>query len=284
MRDVSTRITLASVVIIATIGIFHFGLAGDNDPGKQSFADMEGVESSVVAVARGDIHSVLTLNAKVVSRPQYQLSAPQRGIFTPYVGPGERVNGGDVIATVGEREIVVPVDGVVVEVKEPDGISVASGISVFDMQAFGFALEGQVAESDRYRLLDSDSYSEGRGLIDKGPGGFDCRLLGGPYVSVESETVITCSVADDIRMFDGLTGLLAINTSSVHGVLTLPLSSISGSSDYGAVSIVMEDGSLEYREVELGATDGSRIEVRSGLGEGDKVSLNPPDLKAGLTG
>lgn len=60
-------------------------------------------------------------------------------------------------------------------------------------------------------------------------------------------------------------------------VLTVPIQAVVGTADMGANRkvYVMEDGQPQEREVELGVFNDKKVEVRSGLKEGDVVVINP---------
>jgi multidrug efflux pump subunit AcrA (membrane-fusion protein) len=60
-------------------------------------------------------------------------------------------------------------------------------------------------------------------------------------------------------------------------VLVLPVSAVQGDTQHGVVNRV-ENGVLSQVPVGLGITDGVRIEITSGLAEGDEVTSFAPGL------
>jgi hypothetical protein len=75
-----------------------------------------------------------------------------------------------------------------------------------------------------------------------------------------------------------MTGVMAVATGEAHGVLALPVEAVAGSSQSGRVTLVRADGSTETLDVQLGITDGVRIEIKSGLKAGDRVAIPGPFL------
>lgn len=73
-------------------------------------------------------------------------------------------------------------------------------------------------------------------------------------------------------------GQIALRSGQVSDVLTLPVTAVSGSADMGEVWVVDDEGEATIRQVRLGATDGARVEIVSGLEEGARVYAVPPPL------
>ncbi|CAM3323260.1 hypothetical protein [Stackebrandtia soli] len=185
-----------------------------------------------------------------------------------------------VLARVADKNVPVPVDGVFTEWLVPHGTKVAKGVPIARLTYTGFALVGQLPAADTYRLL-SGKLSATAAVTD-GPAGFDCRLLQAPSTApADSEKPtpqVVCAVDDEVRLFPDLAGIIAIHSGQVEDVLALPVTAISGTADVGEVTVVNDDGSTEVREVKLGATDGTVVEIVDGLTEGDVVSASPPPL------
>jgi HlyD family secretion protein len=70
----------------------------------------------------------------------------------------------------------------------------------------------------------------------------------------------------------GMNADVEIDVLSRPGVLTLPVSAVRTSNGSSTVQIV-EGGKLVSWDVETGATDGSKVEIKAGLGEGDEVAI-----------
>jgi hypothetical protein len=78
-----------------------------------------------------------------------------------------------------------------------------------------------------------------------------------------------------------MTAILAVTTARALNVLVLPVQAVAGSSQNGKVRLVLANGATEDREVSLGITDGSLIEIKTGLKEGDVVQVPGPFLSGG---
>ncbi|WP_268221013.1 hypothetical protein [Streptomyces sp. EMB24] len=194
------------------------------------------------------------------------------------------VDAGEVLGTVnGEKNVrlVAKARSKVISVLASSGEAVPSGIAVFSLQDRSFALQAAVAPSDRYRLKALSADNLVRASIDNGPGPFNCPLLGGPQRSEEGTLSLLCAVPNDIAVFAGLKGIMAVSLEKRKKALTLPISAVAGSADTGQVNLVQESGKIVRRDVRLGITDGVRIEIRSGLSEGQRVTSQPPSLDSG---
>ncbi|GAB2493151.1 efflux RND transporter periplasmic adaptor subunit [Nocardiopsis aegyptia] len=88
---------------------------------------------------------------------------------------------------------------------------------------------------------------------------------------------LSCRVPSDLRVFEGVTGKMSIATGGAENVMVIPVTAVRGTSESGEVIVIASDGTEEVREVELGVSDGSSVEVVSGLSVGDQV-LDPIPL------
>lgn len=89
---------------------------------------------------------------------------------------------------------------------------------------------------------------------------------------------IGCLISKDETVFPGQRGTVVFSGSPHNDVHVVPLSSVAGRVGKGHVTRIGENGKREVVEVQLGVSDGSRIEVLSGLEEGDQISSLPPNL------
>jgi HlyD family secretion protein len=84
----------------------------------------------------------------------------------------------------------------------------------------------------------------------------------------------------DPRVQPGMTASISIPVSAASDVLTVPLAAVF--SEQGDRYVYLKNGDqLERRSVVVGVSDLFRAEIKSGLGEGDVVSLEPPGGTAG---
>ena len=76
-----------------------------------------------------------------------------------------------------------------------------------------------------------------------------------------------------IQLRDGMTVTATIVIDQRQDVLLVPISAVRREEGATVVDVVGADGSREVRQVDLGLTDGVRIEVTSGLSEGEQVAV-----------
>jgi hypothetical protein len=232
-------------------------------------------------VTAGDIRAVLSLDAEVVTRPSYGVPAPEPGRFDPAVIEGMKIEAGDVLGVMEDgSEILAPSGGTVVKVEAARDETIPAGISVVTLESHGFGLRAPVTGADRYRLAEITAETSARASIVEGPGNFACSVLGGPQNSTEGLEVL-CAPPEDLRLFDGLRGILVIDLEHRADTLVLPLSAVAGSAESGAVTVIDESGKESVRKVVLGVSDGSRIEILKGLMEGETVASDSPEIWSG---
>ena len=82
---------------------------------------------------------------------------------------------------------------------------------------------------------------------------------------------ITCTVPAGATVFAGMSANLTIDTGSVTGVLVLPVSAVQGTVGTGKVWLPNPNGQPTEKDVTLGLTDGTMVEITGGLKEGDQV-------------
>ncbi|MEV2274079.1 HlyD family efflux transporter periplasmic adaptor subunit [Nocardiopsis sp. NPDC049922] len=90
-------------------------------------------------------------------------------------------------------------------------------------------------------------------------------------------TELVCRVPADVEAYEGVQGKLSVAVDDVSNVLAVPVTAVRGTADEGEVMVVTEDGSQETRQVTLGVSDGSMVEVVEGLSVGEQV-LDPVPL------
>lgn len=102
--------------------------------------------------------------------------------------------------------------------------------------------------------------------------GFDPGVGQGPPVENGSGQV-SCAVPMNIVVFPGLGATITLVAGEAKDVLTLPLTAVKGSVQNGIVWIPAADGAgaPQERPVVLGLNDGEKVEISSGLTEGEAV-------------
>ena len=172
------------------------------------------------------------------------VAAPLEGVvYSLAVRPGAYVNPGTLVARVGKLGRV----DVVIYIDEPELGRVKLGAPVG---------------------ITSDAYPEKR---------WECRVdrLPAEVVALETRRVgqLRCSVEDAAELIPNLRVSVEIESASARQVLTLPREAVVRDGNRTSVWMVNQNGQAERREVELGVASASRVEIRSGLSESDRVLL-----------
>ncbi|WP_320068287.1 hypothetical protein [Micromonospora sp. RTGN7] len=239
--------------------------------------------STTATVERRNLVSVLASNGSVVSSPSYSLTAPKSGVYLRDRSKKGVVPAGTVIGWIrssGKRVPVTnPVEATVQDELASSGTTVPQGLPLVSLKASGYGIRATISEALIYRL--SDLAPEATAQVDHGPGPFPCRVLGGPDQGGGEEgsaVSVTCAPPADLRLFPGLKGVLAVRTGEARDVLALPVEAVAGSAERGRVRVQDANGSTRTRDVKLGMTDGSYIQIVDGLAVGDVVVSPAPAL------
>jgi len=173
------------------------------------------------------------------------------------------------------------------------GQSVAIGDAAGQIAPPTFSVSGSLSPEQQYRLLDQPT--EAQVTITGGPAPFTCTGLtittplagqgdtgtgDGTGAGATSTATVRCAVPADVKVFSGLTATITIPAGSAENVLTIPTTAVDGGAQTGVVYAVLDDGTTEQRDVVLGLTDGSMVQVVSGLEEGQAILEFTPNATA----
>lgn len=110
------------------------------------------------------------------------------------------------------------------------------------------------------------------------PGGGLSLAAAGPGGATQSDSAstgtISCPVPAGTEVFAGLGATMTVSAGEAKDVVTVPLTSVKGSVKEGIVwmaGAAAEGKAPEQRPVKLGLNDGDKVEVLSGLAEGERV-------------
>ncbi|WP_150239198.1 HlyD family efflux transporter periplasmic adaptor subunit [Nocardiopsis quinghaiensis] len=308
---------IIGAVLVVVLGLFGSGyllvsrLGGGTDlPPEESALDTGGAP---VEVEMGEVSSELVLDAAVRAEPGEDVKARNGGTVAHlWVGEGAEVESGAPIVNVKVPDGSAPVTGDGGEApsapatRETTLYAPAGGtVSGLEDVLVGDVLEpGSVVATvapDEFRAVASIPpndlyrfYEEPGDIllqIDQGPPASECAFLslgavedggaapeeGGAGGGGGGGAELACRVPADLEVFDGVRGKLSVSTGRAENVLVVPVTAVRGNVDSGEVVVIAGDGTEETREVELGVSDGSLIEVTKGLSVGDMV-LDPVPL------
>ena len=120
-----------------------------------------------------------------------------------------------------------------------------------------------------------------RAQLQRGPGPQACvevQVPGPAGHATRPGGVVRCTLPRGSAAVVGQPGTVAVTLRGRVGVLVLPLEAVAGSVQKGQVTVVGSGGATSVVTVGLGATDGSSIEITSGLHRGELVQLPAPVL------
>ena len=241
------------------------------------------------------------LNEKgLVSKDDYENAyLSSRKALESYHTSVENVNKAE--TNIGYATITSPIDGVVLSKDVEEGQTVASSFSTPTLFTIAQDLTDMrvIADIDE---ADIGSVKEGQNVtftVDAFPNDvFHGNVTQVRQEATEENNVVTYEVVisapnKDLKLKPGLTANVTVNTLERTDVLSVrskalrftPAEDILGKS-YKIVDCngknklwTLEGNTLKAHNVNIGATDGSRTEIISGLSKGTKVVLSMTELK-----
>lgn len=173
------------------------------------------------------------------------------------------------------------------------GQTVSVGDAVGQVAPPSFSVSGTLTPAELYRLLNQPT--EATVTISGGPAPFKCTGLtisatlagsaqgsspdGSTGQAPTSGTTVGCAVPATVRVFNGLQAKLAIPGGAVKHVLVAPVTAVEGIADVGDVYLVSASGKAVKTAVKLGLNDGTKVQILSGLKEGDSIREFVPGAK-----
>lgn len=154
--------------------------------------------------------------------------------------------------------------------------TIAVGDEVAAVSPGSFSIVAPLKPEQQYRLVSAPTSAEV--TITGGPAPFLCTNFRTENASTDQSqgdgTAVQarCGVPAEVTVFPGLAAKLAIITGQAENALTLPVTAVQGSFETGVVWVMGADGvTPEKRDVKLGMTDGSVIQIAEGVSEGEMV-------------
>ncbi len=297
------RIVVFAVIAVALVKLAFFADGGDADAGAVPTGS---IVDPQIAVARGSIVNDVTVDATVSADPALPVRANAVGtVDEVFLQQGATVSQGDKIYDIKVETPQDPVEGVdaegnptvtqpkpkvtFVKVLAPSN-GVLSSLTVLPGQAVAigdttgqvapptFSVSGSLSPQQQYRLLDRPT--EATVTIAGGPAPFTCTGLsitaplqgeGGEEGAPAPGATVRCAVPADVTVFSGLTATITIPAGQADDVLVVPTTAVEGGSQTGVVYVALPEGGSEPRDVTLGLTDGSMVEVTGGVEEGEML-------------
>ena len=242
------------------------------------------VTDPVISVELGTVVNELSLQGKIARDADVTVRATNAGsVIAVHVSDGASVAAGQALFTVRQDyprrdfDIVAPEAGRLSQFGTVVGQDVATGTEVAKLTPERYHLLATVEPVQLYRLLNAPSEAEV--TITGGPAPFTCTGLS-TQVSDDGTTSVRCAVPGDQIVFPGLPAQLKIAVGTAENVLTVPATAVKGGAGTGVVWLVGADGEPSETKVELGVSDGTIVEVLSGLTEGQQIRQFVPGSAA----
>lgn len=265
------------------------------DAAESGLASAQEAYSLLVAESLDSTVSALELQAKkaAVSSAASQLSVAQANLSVAKVPAAraeidaaqaavEQAEGGLAAASAGldDLKLTAPANGVVLAVNVQPGVTLPTGtgpapaLLIADLD--GVYVEGALDEAD---LGDVSVGMPVEVLVDA----LDGQIIEGTVVAVSSVAEvdgnglatfpIRVELPDAAGLGVGMSVRLQVVTERVSDVLVIPTSAVRRVVGASVVDVLSDDGALVATTIELGETDGTMVEAKGGLTEGDKVAL-----------
>lgn len=219
---------------------------------------------------------------------------------------GDEASGGDPSTPAKPKyhSVIASEDGTVGDFSVEQGDTVSADTQVTELLKKTFTAKAPIKATDLYRvqgLPDTANIA-----IDEGPKPFDCtglRLDQGPGAASGSSSTsedesegpgaegagddgsaaegseggsgdgpqLICAIPDDVTVYNSLDLTMTIDAGEAKDVIVVPVTAVRGLTEKGSVWVTGDGGKSEEREVEIGLNDGSMVEVKSGLEEGEEI-------------
>ncbi len=294
------RIVIFLAIASALVKMAFFSEAASAGDGPEFPTGV--ISEPEVAVTVGTIQNDVTVQGTIVADPALPVKATLNGDVTKLlVGVGAPVAADTPVLTIRSETpgafrddgtlapakivtvtVLAGSPGILSALPVIVGQTVAVGDAVGQVAPTSFAVSGTLAPDQQYRLLTRPTEAEV--TITGGPAPFICTqltitsaLAGADPASdpnggaPASGATVRCGVPGEVTVFAGLGAELTLAGGVAENVLTVPVTSVEGSSGAGSVYLRLPDGTSESAEVVIGLNDGVNVEIKEGLAEGDLV-------------
>lgn len=271
------------VLVFGAIAASLTKMAFFSSDDQGSIAPGGAVTDPVVTVENSTIVNNLSLQGKIARDTDITLRSTAGGtVSTVYVNDGGVVGAGDTLFTVkleNDRigEVVASESGRLSGFGVVAGQEVSTGSEIGKLTPDRFHLLATVEPVQLYRLLNAPAEAEV--TINGGPAPFTCTGLS-TQVSDDGATSVRCSIPSDQIVFPGLPAQLNVAVGTAEDVLAIPATAVKGGAGTGVVWLVGADGEITETKVELGVSDGTMVQVLSGLEAGATIRQFVPGIAA----
>jgi membrane fusion protein, macrolide-specific efflux system len=174
-----------------------------------------------------------------------------------------------------ETPLLSPENGQIIYLPTVPGQIISTGVTIMVMSDH-LMVDTQVDETDLAQIkMGEDATITLDAYPDKPFSGTVKRIS---YFSILVNNVTTYEVdvwPDQVPTFmrSGMTANVVFNVSEKDDVLEIPADAVQQQDGQTGVLLAVDKGKPQFQPIQTGVTDGKRIEVVSGLAEGDKVLI-----------
>lgn len=268
-----------------------------------------------VAAERGDVEVSIHATGVVQPRNRLEIKPPISGRMDDILArEGDAVKKGQILAWMSSNEraalldaarakgpqelahweelykpapLVAPLDGVVIDRKVEPG-QTATAQDILFVMSDRLVVKAQVDETDIGRVkpgqstaLTLDAYPDK--VIDGKVDHIAFEATTVNNVTIYEVDVLPAEVPEFMR--SGMTANVTFSVERKEGALLVPADAVQQRGERSVVRMPGPEGAEpETREIETGLSDGKRVEVLSGLKEGEKVLVQSIRLPSGSKG
>lgn len=281
------RIIIFAAIAVALVKVAFFGdVDQQDDPDFPSAV----IAEPQIPVEIGTIRNDVVLQGTVAADEAVEVKATAPGVLRKVnAGVGAWIDAGAELFVIREQvmrddgtswlrdiKVTAPVSGTISSVAVIVGQSATIGDAIAKIAPPSFHVSATLAPEQQYRLLNQPT--EAQIQVLGGPAPFTCTgltitsaLAGAGDGDSGAGTTLRCAVPAEVRVFPGLAAEVTIAGGIAEDVLTAPITAVEGTSETGNVYFVLPDGTTEPRPVTLGLNDGTAVEIKDGVSEGDLI-------------
>lgn len=268
---------LVVIVMVAALGGMGYLLAA---PPKDAAGQESAVQLPTAKVARGSVVKQITGPGEAKAAVVEKVKMAKWRYFKAFVAPlNKRIPAGTPLVeyTYGDP-LLAPYDLVVLSKnlpKEKEELTDEHYVEVARVDALHVEFEAH--ESDVAKLAEGQPAEVSFGSDESAPLAGTVVNINqvGAYNATGSRYKVTVEIPNDGSLLLGMSATVRIEVARADDVLTVPVSTVTSAADGTSLVLVQRpDGTIEPVTVETGLSDGSVVEIKSGLAEGDLVALN----------
>lgn len=281
------RIVIWAIIAAALVAIALHQTRGLSEAAPDPVEPGSAFEQPILSPVRGTIENKISFTGSIRPETAAEVKAEREGtIVKQWVADGAQVEFGaplvvlkhiiseDGDSPLWETTTVRASATGTVSLTAGDGQEVGAGDVVARISSGTFSAVAKVEPHQLYQLAEAPSTAAV--TITHGPPTFECPgVKTAPAAPSEGEETggveISCEVPADVLVFADLAATIDVVTDRAEDALLLPTTAVEGVVGSGKAWRYADTGELEEVEVTLGLTDGTMVEIISGLTDTDEV-------------